>query len=107
MIVIAVFIAVTFITQGCSLSKVKATISNKDAIPPSDILGNTQQIADTFSWKTFIAMNWPANSNQCGPDTTNGTTILTGKGPVVWETYLSSDQVLLPLLQALTSGHVM
>jgi hypothetical protein len=95
MIVIAVFIAVAFITQGCSLNKVEARISNKDAILPSDIIGNAQPVADTFSWKTFIAMNWPANNNQCGPDTTNGTTILTGKGPVVWETYLSSDQVFV------------
>jgi len=70
-------------------------ISNRYAIPPLDITAQSQALADTFSWRTFIAMNWPADGNTCGPDTTSGMNILTGKGPLVWETYLSSDQVFV------------
>lgn len=55
----------------------------------------TQTEADVYSWESFIALNWPANQTQCVADTVNGMSILTGKGPVVWETYLSSDQVFV------------
>jgi hypothetical protein len=70
-------------------------ITNKYAAPPHDITVPSQALADTFSWKTFIAMNWPANGNTCGPDTSNGMTILNGKSPVVWETYLSSEEIFV------------
>ncbi|MGZ3861717.1 MAG: hypothetical protein ACXVPN_00470 [Bacteroidia bacterium] len=96
---------VVFTLTGCSSEQeVKTTdsvkistkqIPNQYAIPPLDITVLSQAVADTFSWKTFIAMNWPANGNTCGPDTGNGISILNGTGPLVWETYLSSDQVFV------------
>jgi hypothetical protein len=71
-----------------------SAITNRYAIPPHDITAPSQALADTFSWKTFIAMCWPANANTCAPDT-SGATILGGTGPVVWETYLTSDEVFV------------
>jgi hypothetical protein len=85
-------------TYGCTSPTTTGTgdkISNKYAILPTDINEQKQSAADLFSWQTFIAMNWPADLNNCGPDTSKGMSILTGKGPVVWETYLSSDQVFV------------
>ncbi|MGG9963734.1 hypothetical protein [Ferruginibacter sp. SUN106] len=97
---IIVFANLLFTNSGCSspTTTMDATangISNKFAVLPMDIVAQSQKVADTFSWQSFIAMNWPANITTCGPDTSNGSTILTGKGPVVWETYLSSDQVFV------------
>lgn len=95
--------AAIFTTTGCSEehpAKSNDTvmvnnITNNDALPPHDITAPSQALADTFSWKTFIAMNWPASINTCGPDTSGGVTILNGTGPVVWETYLTSDEVFV------------
>ena len=86
-----------FTGTGCtgpSKGKTSGTISNSYANPPFDML-NTQQSADTFSWRTFIALCWPADKGTCGPDTSNGSSILNGKGEVVWETYLNSEQVFV------------
>lgn len=90
------------INPGCT-SKPQApvaaspgAINNRYAIIPLDVTSeDLQQAADSFSWRTFIAVNWPANPATCGPDTSNGRSILSGKGPVVWETYLSSEQVFV------------
>lgn len=43
---------------------------------------------DCFSWRTFVALNWPADPARRGrPDA--GRSILDGKGgPTVWQTYL-------------------
>jgi hypothetical protein len=94
--------AAIFTTAGCSEEKavknednvLVSAITNNYAIPPHDILPQSQQLADTFSWKTFIAMCWPADLRTCGPDT-SGATILDGKGPLVWESYLTSDEVFV------------
>lgn len=74
------------------------TITNSDAIIPDSFdfeSSISQKYADIFSWQTFLAVNWPADTTTCGPDTTGGMTILSGKGPVVWETYLTPDQVFV------------
>ncbi len=94
--------AAIFTTTGCSGEHpVKnedsvrvSAINSSYAIPPQDITAPSQAVADTFSWRTFIAMCWPADLKTCGPDTANGT-ILSGTGPVVWESYLTSDEVFV------------
>lgn len=89
---------IIFSTQGCSTGnpvKIETGISNQYANLPLDINSESQKEADLFSWQTFIAMSWPANTGTCGPDTSNGMSVLSGKGPLVWETYLSSDQVFV------------
>ena len=102
--VVASFVCTTvfFSSTGCSSTPETSdttktvnttTINSSWAVPPYDIIGEKQATADTFSWRTFIAMNWPADPNSCGADTTK--TILSGTGPVVWETYLSSDQIFV------------
>src|ERR1700751_5527360 len=93
---VVVWINVFLTTSGCSPKHVAGNgdsgITNKYANLPLDTV-QTQKEADLFSWQTFIAMNWPANTATCGPDTSNGVTILNGTGPTVWESYLSTDQV--------------
>ncbi len=86
-------------TSGCSsgitMGQGGNRITNAYTQLPMDINDEQQATADSFSWLSFIAMNWPADVANCGPDTTNGVSILSGKGPVVWETYLSTDQVFV------------
>lgn len=76
-----------------SAGSVESGISNAYSIMPADFTTQSQAAADTFSWKSFIAMNWPADTSTCAPDTSKN--ILTGGGPLVWETYLTTDQVFV------------
>jgi hypothetical protein len=48
---------------------------------------------DYVSWETFVALNWPADPKTCAADLTK--TILSGTGPVVWETYLADTDVFV------------
>lgn len=105
--IIAAFVCTTvfFTSSGCGSGEpehadtlqteppLETSISVAYATIPSDFVTQTQAAADTFSWLSFIALNWPAASNSCTADTTKS--ILTGGGPVVWETYLSTDQVFV------------
>lgn len=99
--------AVFFSSSGCSSENFNtndstvtspaptAGINSSYSVLPSDIDRMSQATADTFSWLTFIAVNWPADTMSCTADTSNGKSILTGNGPRVWETYLTSDQVFV------------
>ncbi len=101
----AVVLSTLFLsTSGCSSGNPKGdslagdslhttAINSSYALAPTDFTVLTQASADTFSWLSFIALNWPADQNTCGPDTT--ASILSGDGPVVWETYLTDDQVFV------------
>jgi hypothetical protein len=48
---------------------------------------------DLFGWLTFLALNWPANPATCTADM--NATILSGKGPVVWQTYLEDTDIFV------------
>lgn len=94
--------AVFAMSYGCSTGSAPETetatapgINAGSAQLPADIDEQSQLVADVFSWETFIAMCWPANTATCGPDTTGGKSILSGTGPVVWETYLTPEQVFV------------
>lgn len=62
-----------------------------EGLPPGAQLENSN--FDYLSWSTFIALNWPADTKKCTPDLTK--TILSGQGPVVWETYLTDSDVFV------------
>jgi len=62
-----------------------------EGLPPGAEVANTN--FDFVSWETFVALNWPANTKTCGADLTK--TILSGQGPVVWETYLTDSDVFV------------
>jgi hypothetical protein len=98
-LVATVFFANALLTiSGCNTpgsGESSSSISNTYAILPTDLAAMKQADANLFSWQTFIAVNWPANISTCGADTSNGNNILSGKGPVVWETYLNSEQVFV------------
>jgi hypothetical protein len=99
--------AVFFSTTGCGPDKKDnkdslttdsmktAGISNSYSVIPADLKMQNQASADTFSWLSFIALNWPSNTSTCSADTSNGMNILSGTGPVVWETYLAPEQVFV------------
>lgn len=55
--------------------------------------GESQSDVDIFSWNSFIAMNWPANTSTCGPNLQ--ASILSGSGPVVWETYTQDSAMFV------------
>lgn len=67
------------------------------AQPPQDACpsqGESQSDVDTFSWNSFIALNWPANPGKCEPDMEK---LITEKnsGPVVWETFSEDTDVFV------------
>ncbi len=56
-----------------------------DVCIPSGFSGNPIQFFDDFSWRSFVALVWPALTGQRGtPDTTK---TVGGPGPRVFETY--------------------
>lgn len=62
-----------------------------DVCIPNGFPGNPIQFFDDFSWRSFIALVWPAQQGQRGtPDT--GQTV-NGTGPRVFETYKSSWEI--------------
>ena len=62
-----------------------------DVCIPDGFAGNPIQFFDDYSWRTFIAMVWPARQGQRGvPDT--GQTV-GAPGPRVFETYKSAWEV--------------
>ncbi len=76
-----------FPTPPTSITSALATV-------PVDAVGIPEQANfDLYSWLTFIALNWPASTGQCGPNLNKS--ILSGGGPVVWETYLTDSQVFV------------
>ena len=71
-----------------------------DATIPKAHIGNPTAIQidfDTLSWNTFIALNWPADSQHNGqPDPDPSKKIgLQDYGPVVWETYKPTYNVFV------------
>ena len=67
-------------------------ITTAQAVPPLDFCGiDSQTSMDLYSWFTFIAMSWPADLATCGPDLSKS--VLSGDGPVVWESYLQDSEV--------------
>ncbi|CAN5699261.1 hypothetical protein BH11VER1_BH11VER1_38560 [soil metagenome] len=62
-----------------------------EGLPPGAEIANSN--FDYVSWETFVALNWPADPKTCGPDLTKS--ILSGQGPVVWETYLADTDVFV------------
>jgi hypothetical protein len=62
-----------------------------EGLPPGAVVANTN--FDYVSWQTFVALNWPADPKTGSPDLSKS--ILSGEGPVVWETYLADSDVFV------------
>jgi hypothetical protein len=79
--------------QKCPSPTPPSSITSALATPPTDVCAEPNQVdLDLFSWLSFVAMNWPANTATC---TANASaSILTGKSPTVWETYLTDSQLI-------------
>ncbi|WP_164021755.1 hypothetical protein [Pyxidicoccus trucidator] len=80
----------------CPGSTCATSITAALSSPPVDACsrhGEFQSDVDVYSWNTFIAMNWPADTSSCLPDTQNS--ILSGQGPVVWETYPQDSDIFV------------
>jgi hypothetical protein len=75
-------------------------IPNISSVPPEDEAedsdfagGNPIDFFDAYSWRLFIALNWPAADNKRGEPDTNrsiGDVI----GPRVWETWKSASEAI-------------
>jgi hypothetical protein len=62
-----------------------------DITLPNDLsVDNLQRAFDIFSWATFIALNWPANSDGTPMPVSIGSNLTAER---VWETWLTPDQV--------------
>jgi hypothetical protein len=73
-------------------TKVTPALATIPAGLPADAVEENQNF-DYVSWETFVALNWPANPTTCSADLTK--TILSGQGPVVWESYLADTDVFV------------
>ena len=62
-----------------------------DVCIPDNFAGNPIQFFDDFSWRSFIALVWPAQQEQRGTPDTSLT--VDGPGPRVFETYKSSWEI--------------
>jgi len=62
--------------------------------PPQDIpIPTSPEQAETFAWRMFVALNWPALQGQRGmPDESRR---IGDPGVAVWQTYKTSDEVFL------------
>ncbi|MGH9971584.1 MAG: hypothetical protein ACREBG_27825 [Pyrinomonadaceae bacterium] len=83
-------------TATCNIV-LSSDVPHDSVIPPSH-KGNptAEQIDfDTFSWNTFIALNWPADPNYRGKPDGSKKIGLQDYGPVVWETYKESYEVFV------------
>lgn len=66
-----------------------------DVVPGSDsTLQQLQHDFDVYSWKSFVALNWPVGAN--GEADTTQTIGAGGDGATVWETYKDSYAVFQP-----------
>jgi hypothetical protein len=69
-------------------------ITSALAAIPVDVTGIPEQgNFDLYSWLTFVALNWPADTARCTADTTKS--IIGGTGPTVWETYLTDADIFV------------
>ena len=66
---------------------------------PADIPAPSASQAEfsEYSWKLFVALNWPAQSGQRG--TPDCDAAFGSSGRSVWETYKTSEQIFLPNAQ--------
>src|ERR1700755_1834007 len=69
---------------------IPTVIDDTCTVVPANFAGQIEQSNfDLNGCLPFLALNWPANPATCSADP-NGT-ILSGKGPVVWQTYLEDS----------------
>jgi hypothetical protein len=78
-------------------------VDSLDPIRPDDVLFDPQSLPSNeitnrmfncYSWKTFISLFWPAMEGERGvPDTEKS---IADAGPLVWETYKQTYEVLQP-----------
>jgi hypothetical protein len=105
---VACFAVLLFVLTGSGLTSPKASpppqpfpdppspVINSPQVPsdvciPDGFSGNAIQFFDDFSWRSFIAMVWPAQQGQRGvPDTAQ---TVGGPGPRVFETYKSAWEI--------------
>lgn len=65
-------------------------------------VSNAQKMFDCVSWKSFVALNWPANPKQRGePNTLIAKVTDPGfmQGPRVWQTYKETYEVFQPTIK--------
>lgn len=78
----------------CAGSTCPTEITSALAAVPSDACpreGEFQIDVDVYSWNTFIALNWPADTTTCTADTSRSVTDSTGDR--VWQTYVDFSAV--------------
>lgn len=78
----------------CTGSQCAVSIGADQATIPvtsCTVHGEGQNYIDIYSWNTFIALNWPADTSSCAADTNRSIGDLEGKR--VWETYLRNTDV--------------
>jgi hypothetical protein len=63
-------------------------------ITPPFVLDSMQHEFDMYSWRSFVALNWPVGAG--GEADTTLTIGASGDHPTVWETYKESYEVFLP-----------
>ena len=74
---------------------IPTALRQEQAQIPSDIQGLRDQTNfDIFAWLEFIALNWPADANSCGP-LTGATPQSDASSPRVWETWKLPEEIFV------------
>lgn len=92
----ALFIAAIWAPSAASAQDVtpKALPDRIDDVP--DAPGNPFPRFDNFSWRAFIALNWPALDGVANRGQPDRSKKLSDIGPRVWETYKARYEVFAP-----------
>lgn len=96
-IIILVFVSKPLLAQPCPTDP-PVTISYQlpsDVCIPSDFSGNPLKFFNDFSWRTFIALVWPAQHGQRGVPDVNKE-IFPVSEPLVFETYKADWEIFQP-----------
>ncbi len=92
----ALFLLLQLLTVGHLAAAVTPTVPagycNLPATPPSPTDG--QAAFSDYAWRLFVALNWPAQSGTRGVP--NCDAAFGSPGPVVWETFKTTEQLFLP-----------
>ena len=92
--------ATTNVVKFCQGSPLDPNVPGDVALNPATVITNqgpaqAQLMFDCLSWRSFIALNWPALSTQRGAPDKNKS-IADRQKPKVWETYREIFEVFQP-----------
>ena len=83
------------VVKFCEGTPLDPTLPGDVAFKPASVMDKAQLMFDCLSWRTFVALNWPAKEGERGvPDTQKS--IGDTSGLRVWESYRTMFETFQP-----------